>query len=71
MGLLGTVSAAGTALGPSLGGVLVGGFGWRALFLVQAVLGGAALLCTYSFLPGDTACVAGRASTTAARCCSP
>ncbi len=32
MGLLGTVTALGTALGPALGGVLVAGFGWRALF---------------------------------------
>jgi MFS family permease len=33
MGLLGTVSAVGTALGPTLGGVLIAGWGWRALFL--------------------------------------
>ncbi len=30
MGLLGTMSAIGTALGPSLGGVLIAGFGWRS-----------------------------------------
>jgi MFS family permease len=54
MGLLGTVSAAGTALGPSLGGALVGGFGWRVVFVVQAVLGGLALLCVGRFLPADT-----------------
>ncbi|MFD6878474.1 MULTISPECIES: MFS transporter [unclassified Streptomyces] len=34
MGLLGTMSAIGTALGPSLGGVLISGVGWQALFLV-------------------------------------
>lgn len=55
MGMLGTVSAAGTALGPSLGGVLVDGFGWRAVFLVQAVLGVVALACTARFLPADLA----------------
>jgi MFS family permease len=33
MGLLGTVSAVGTALGPTLGGVLIAGWGWRALFI--------------------------------------
>lgn len=38
MGLLGTVSALGTALGPVLGGVLVGAAGWRAIFLVQVPL---------------------------------
>src|SRR5207244_1050783 len=39
MGLLGTMSAIGTALGPSLGGVLIAGPGWRALFLVNVPLG--------------------------------
>jgi MFS family permease len=33
MGLLGTMSAIGTALGPTLGGALTAGFGWRAIFL--------------------------------------
>lgn len=32
MGLLGTVSALGTALGPALGGALLASLGWRALF---------------------------------------
>ncbi len=39
MGLLGSMSAIGTALGPSLGGLLVAGPGWRAIFLLQAPLG--------------------------------
>ncbi|MHA6575763.1 MFS transporter [Pseudomonas yamanorum] len=39
MGLLGTVSAMGTALGPSLGGVLIAEFGWRALFFTTVPLG--------------------------------
>ena len=39
MGLLGTMSAVGTALGPSLGGVLIGNFGWQAIFLVNLPLG--------------------------------
>ncbi|TGP15367.1 MFS transporter, partial [Mesorhizobium sp. M1D.F.Ca.ET.234.01.1.1] len=34
MGLLGTMSAIGTALGPSLGGVLIVALGWRSIFLV-------------------------------------
>lgn len=33
MGLLGTMSAIGTALGPTLGGALTGWIGWRAIFL--------------------------------------
>lgn len=39
MGLLGTTSAIGTALGPSLGGVLLSGPGWRWVFLVMVPLG--------------------------------
>ena len=39
MGVLGTMSAIGTALGPSLGGLLIAGPGWRAIFLAMAGLG--------------------------------
>src|SRR5262249_2160142 len=53
MGLLGTMSAIGTALGPSLGGVLISGFGWRAIFLLQVPLGVAAFLLSQRFLPVD------------------
>ena len=38
MGLLGTMSAIGTALGPSLGGMLISGFSWRAIFLINLPL---------------------------------
>ncbi|TPI19853.1 MFS transporter [Mesorhizobium sp. B4-1-1] len=51
MGLLGTMSAVGTALGPSLGGVLIAAFGWRSIFLVNATLGAVALLAAWRFLP--------------------
>lgn len=44
MGLLGTASAMGTALGPALGGFLVAGFGWRAIFGLMAAFG---LLCLW------------------------
>ncbi|MGE0474558.1 MAG: MFS transporter [Nitrospirales bacterium] len=53
MGLLGTMSAIGTALGPSLGGVLIAGFGWRALFLVKVPLGILTLLLAHRYLPVD------------------
>ncbi len=53
MGLLGTMSAIGTALGPSLGGVLIGAMGWRAIFFVNVPLGLLALLLTHRFLPAD------------------
>lgn len=51
MGLLGTVSAVGTALGPALGGVLLAGFGWRALFLVNVPLGILTFWLAYYSLP--------------------
>ena len=51
MGLLGTMSAIGTALGPSLGGVLIAGFGWRAIFFVNVPLGLVTLLLAYRTPP--------------------
>ena len=53
MGLLGTMSAVGTALGPSLGGALIAGLGWQAIFLVNVPLGLLALLLAYRHLPPD------------------
>jgi EmrB/QacA subfamily drug resistance transporter len=53
MGLLGTMSAVGTALGPSLGGVLIAGIGWQALFFVNVPLGLLALFLAYRYLPID------------------
>ena len=53
MGLLGTMSAVGTALGPTLGGFLIAGFGWPALFLVNLPLGVVTLFLAWRFLPAD------------------
>jgi EmrB/QacA subfamily drug resistance transporter len=53
MGLLGTMSAIGTALGPSLGGVLISGLGWQAIFLVNVPLGVLSFVLTCRTLPGD------------------
>lgn len=53
MGLLGTMSAVGTALGPSLGGLLISGPGWRAIFLINLPLGVLALVLAYRSLPAD------------------
>lgn len=55
MGLLGTMSAVGTALGPSLGGVLIGTFGWQAIFLINLPLGLLAAGMAWRFLPRDDA----------------
>jgi len=53
IGLLGTLSAIGTAIGPSLGGVLIAGFGWRAIFLINVPLGLLALGLAWRYLPAD------------------
>ncbi|MGW7455814.1 MFS transporter [Streptomyces sp. NPDC054787] len=51
MGLLATMSATGTALGPSLGGALISALDWRAVFLVNVPLGILALLLAHRHLP--------------------
>ena len=53
IGLLGTMSAIGTSLGPSLGGVLIAGLGWRSIFLVNVPVGIVNLLLARRFLPAD------------------
>ncbi len=53
MGLLGTMSAIGTALGPTVGGMLIAGFGWHAIFLVKVPIGILTLLVAYRYLPAD------------------
>jgi multidrug resistance protein len=51
MGLLGTMSAIGTALGPSLGGVLISVSGWRAIFFIMVPLGIVNFALVHRFLP--------------------
>ncbi|WP_235582265.1 MFS transporter [Rhizobacter sp. Root1221] len=53
MGLLGTMSALGTALGPSLGGLLIAGGGWRALFFVSVPVGALTGWLAFRHLPAD------------------
>lgn len=55
MGLLGTMSAIGTALGPSLGGVLLTAASWRAIFLVMVPLAALNLVLACRFLPASKA----------------
>ncbi|MER9326447.1 MFS transporter [Mesorhizobium sp. M0488] len=51
MGLLGAMSAIGTTLGPSLGGLLIAGFGWQAIFLVNVPVGMLTFALAYRALP--------------------
>ncbi len=53
MGLLGTTSAIGTALGPSLGGFLIAGLGWQAIFLCNVPLGLVTFVLAWRHLPID------------------
>ena len=53
MGLLGTMSAVGTALGPTLGGALISSFGWPFIYFINAPLGLAAIGLLYRSLPKD------------------
>ncbi|MBA5870530.1 MAG: MFS transporter [Nitrospira sp. CR2.1] len=53
MGLLGTMSATGTALGPSLGGLLISALGWQAIFFINVPLGLIMLLLIHRYLPVD------------------
>ncbi|MDN0109644.1 MFS transporter [Yersinia mollaretii] len=55
MGMLGTLSAIGTALGPSLGGVLIAEFGWPAMFLITLPFGLLAWLLVSRYLPPPAA----------------
>ena len=60
MGLLGTMSAVGTAMGPGVGGVLLSVWGWRAIFLIGMPLAGVAVALAYRYLPVDRPRVASR-----------
>lgn len=53
MGILGTVSALGTALGPTVGGILIEQGGWSMLFLVNAPLGLLGWYLVNRFLQAD------------------
>lgn len=53
MGLLGTMSAVGTAFGPSLGGILIAAFGWPAIFMANVPLGILTFFLAYRALPTD------------------
>jgi EmrB/QacA subfamily drug resistance transporter len=55
MGLLGATSAVGTALGPSVGGLLIASFGWPSIFLINLPLGLLTMVLAWRGLPTDRA----------------
>ena len=55
MGVWGSVFGLSLALGPVLGGVLVSGIGWRAIFWINVPVGIAAIVLTGLFVPESKA----------------
>ncbi|PMX00680.1 MFS transporter [Pseudomonas sp. FW215-R2] len=53
MGLLATMSATGTTLGPSLGGLLMAHVGWQSIFVINVPLGLLNAWLVYRYLPKD------------------
>lgn len=52
-GILGTVVAIGTMVGPPLGGLLVGNFNWQVIFLINIPIGILAYLAGVKYLPRE------------------
>ncbi|MFW1956605.1 MFS transporter [Acinetobacter guillouiae] len=53
MGMLGTITALGTALGPVLGGLLIALSGWQSIFGLQFILASIAIILAWVLLPND------------------
>ncbi|MDP2662790.1 MAG: MFS transporter [Dehalococcoidia bacterium] len=51
LGLLYTIASLGTLAGPSLGGFLTSGFGWRSIFYANVLLGVLAATASWRILP--------------------
>src|SRR6478609_4434537 len=53
LGSLAIAGSATVAIGPPIGGLLVGGLGWRSAFLLNVPLAAAALAMTLAWIPRD------------------
>ena len=51
LGIQGAIVSAGIVLGPTLGGILIDGFGWRSIFFVNLPVGIAGTWCAAKFIP--------------------
>ncbi len=59
MSIIGLIAPLGAVLGPSLGGVLIGAFGWPAIFYINVPVGLLALVLIYRLLPRDSSRMTG------------
>lgn len=53
LGIIGTTVSTGIAVGPPLGGILIGAIGWRSIFLVNVPVGIIAVLVVWRFVPSS------------------
>jgi MFS family permease len=60
LGSLAIAGSATVAIGPPIGGLLVGGLGWHSAFLLNVPLTAAALAMTLAWIPRDEQSAAGR-----------
>ena len=51
LGFVGTMVALGSLAGPSLGGILVGKFGWPSIFIINIPIGLIGFICTLIIIP--------------------
>ena len=51
LGIMGSIISIGISLGPAIGGMVIGGIGWRWIFLINVPLGIVAILVCVRFLP--------------------
>ena len=60
LGIMGGIVSVGIAIGPSLGGLLIGLVGWRSIFLVNVPVGVAAMIIVARVVPPSTIGLAGQ-----------
>jgi EmrB/QacA subfamily drug resistance transporter len=53
MAVIGLIAPLGAVVGPSLGGILIGGFGWPAIFFINIPFGVFSFVLVYRLLPRD------------------
>lgn len=53
LGMVGSIASVGISLGPAIGGFIIGGLGWRWVFLLNVPIGIIAVLATFRFLVSE------------------